>query len=73
MDQHISRDDAVAMFANFLDEQIATGKQGERMIVFSLDTKRRITTVKATAAPPKLVRLPRFTSGEDSPVCGEIT
>lgn len=71
MDQHISRDDAVAMFAAFLDRERATGKQGQRCVAFSLDHKMRITTVKATDAPPKFERLPPATSGEETPVCSK--
>lgn len=58
MDQYITRDDAIARFAAFVDQQIAAGKQGTRHVEFSIDAKQRITSLRATALPPKLERLP---------------
>lgn len=54
----ISRDDAIARFARFLDEQLAEGKQGEKWIAVNFDRERRITSVKATAMPPRFKPLP---------------
>lgn len=54
----ITRDEALARIAAFLDQQIETGKQGERLIAVNFNSRRQITSVKATAAPPKLAPLP---------------
>lgn len=56
MEQHISRDDAVAMFAAHLDEQLANGKSGERLYAVNI-FGGRITSVKAADQPPRLKRL----------------
>lgn len=58
MESIICRDEAVARFAAFLDQQIASGRQGERHVAFSLDHAMRITTLKAIDSPHRYKRLP---------------
>ena len=54
----ITRDDAIARFTRFLDEQLASGRQGERAVTFSIDERRRICSIKGIDAPPRPKRLP---------------
>lgn len=72
MDQHISKDAALAMISAFIDEQLASDKGGERIIAVNV-FKRRITSVKAAACPPRLKPLPLPVTGEQTPLCGETT
>lgn len=53
----ITRDEAIAMIAAHVDEQIASGKSGERIYAVNIFAGQ-ITSVKAADEPPRLKRLP---------------
>lgn len=57
----ISRDEAIAMIAVHVDEQIASGRNGERIYAVNIFAGQ-ITSVKAADEPPRLKRLPLIAS-----------
>lgn len=59
--EFISRQDALDRFGRFLDEQLASGRQGTRQVEFSLDDRMRITSIKGVDCPPRPKRLPPAT------------
>ena len=60
----ISEPDAVGMFARYLAEQLAIGKQGERHVMFNINERNEITVVKGTVLPAKFVNLSSRQTGE---------
>lgn len=53
----IPRDEALALIAAWLDDQVALRRQGERWIAVNLNSAGEITSVKAAEAPPRFKRL----------------
>lgn len=58
MDAAIDRDEAIARFAAFLDQQIATGLQGNRLVRVSLGRGGVICSLQALEKPERFLPLP---------------
>lgn len=59
----ISRDDAVARFAAFLDQEISTGQQGNRMVKLCIGRGGVICSIQGLARPEPYAWLPAVTAG----------